>query len=82
MEYPRLNGSKMAGRQSLKCETGVRRRSTLLYKSRENGSSFHTPNFDDLPFYNQLTEEKILYLFESPESILLEFRIRIGVSRS
>ena len=64
--FPRSTGCKMAGRQSLKCKTRVRKRSTLLYKLRENGSSFHTPNFDDLPFYNQLTQEKVLYLFGKP----------------
>ena len=45
----------MADRQSSKCETRVRKRSILLCKSQENGGSFHTSNFDDLSFYNQLT---------------------------
>ena len=66
ISFPGSTGCKMAGRQSSKCETRIRKRSTLLCKSRENGSSFHTPNFDDLPFYNQLTQEKISYLFGKP----------------
>ena len=66
IEFPRSTGSKMAGRQSLKCETSIRKSSTLLHKSLKNRSSIHTPNFDDLPFYNQLTQEKILYLFGKP----------------
>ena len=66
ISFPGSTGCKMAGHQSSKCETCIRKRSTLLCKSRENRSSFHTPNFDDLPFYNQLTQEKILYLFVQP----------------
>ena len=64
--FPGLTGCKMAGRQSSKCETLIRKSSTLLCKSRENGSMFHTSNFDDLPFYSQWTKEKILYLFGKP----------------
>ena len=55
IEFPRSTGSKMAGRQSLKCETSIRKSSTLLHKSLKNRSSIHTLNFDDLPFLSQLT---------------------------
>ena len=41
ISFPGSTGCKMAGRQSSKCETRIRKRSTLLCKSRENGSSFH-----------------------------------------
>ena len=40
------------------------KKSTLLCKSRENGSSFHTSNFDDLPFCCQLTSRPLLNQFE------------------
>ena len=63
ISFPGSTGCKIAGHQSSKCETCIRKRSSLLCKSRENGSTFHTPNFDDLPFYNQLTQEKLLDLF-------------------
>ena len=50
----------------LKWEMSFRKRSTLLHKSLKNGSSIHTPNFDDLPFLSKFTQETTLYVFWKP----------------
>ena len=81
ISFPGSTGCKMAGCQSLDCETNFHFLAIYIVKQTFFGCAFHTSNFDDLPFCSQLTQEKIIYLFESPEQQLLEFRMKIGVSR-
>ena len=64
--FPRSTGCKMAGRQSLECETNFHFLAIYIVKQTFFGCVFHTSNFDDLPFCSQLTKEKILYLFGKP----------------
>ena len=63
LEYPRSNGSKMAGRQSLKCETSFRFSGIYIVKQTFFGHPFHTLNFDDLPFMSHLTQDTPIYVF-------------------
>ena len=51
-----MTGSKMAGRQSSKCETNLRKTFILLHKSNGHKRFFPTLNFDNLSFLSQLTQ--------------------------
>ena len=48
IEFPRSTGSKMAGRQSLKCESSFCFSGIFVVKQSFFGCSFHTLSFDDL----------------------------------
>ena len=81
IKFPWSTGWKTTGRQILKCETSIQKRSTLLHKSQKNGSSFHTSNFDNLQFFSQWTQETLLYVFWKPWVVAIEIWCEIG-SRS